>query len=169
MNEVVLGQYIGIPVPAKITGKEREDYVVDAIVKASQVRVPEDVVIERAKSMVEEYGVRLNQQGLSIEAYYKSANTDEKALIKKMRGIARNHLKGRAVLEAIAKKEKIVATEEEYDRELEKLSVRYLISTAEVRKIMQGREADRLRNDIVVKKALDFVLENVAETEGVSE
>lgn len=160
MNEVILGQYIGVKIPKGLKGKERQDYVVRSIVERSKVEISEDSVKERARSMAEEYALRLSQQGLSIEQYYNSAGTDEKALLEKMQGISRKHLEGRAVLEAVAKKEKIKVTEEEYDREIGNLSIRYLLNKSEVKKVISGKEERRLRNDIMVKKALDFVLEN---------
>lgn len=165
MEKVILGQYIGVKVPAELTEKARQDYVVRSIVEQSEVIVSEKSVKERAESMIEEYALRLNQQGLSIEQYFESAKTDEKALLKKMQAISKRQLEGRAVLEAIAKKQKIHVTEKEYDQEIEKLSIRYLMSKVEIKKVMKGREEMRLRNDIMIKKALDFVMDNIAEVE----
>lgn len=165
MSEVLLGEYKNISVPGNLMGKEKIDFVLRTVVEGSSVEVSEDEVLKRAESMVEEYAIRLNQQGLSIESYYKSANTDEKALLEKMSGIARKHLEEKAVLEAIAKKQQIEATQEEYEREIEKLGMRYMLGKAEIMKIMQGKEKQRLMNDIVMKKTLDYVLDHVKETE----
>jgi trigger factor len=159
MCEVSLGQYIGVRVPANLKGKEREDYIVKVIVDGSKVTISQTSIDERARSMVEEYALRLNQQGLSIESYYESAKTNEEALLKKMRGLSKKHLEGRAVLEAIAKEQQIVVTEEEYEQQIDRLSKMYLVSKSEVKKIMSGKEEKRLKEDIKVQKALHFILE----------
>jgi trigger factor len=163
MCEVSLGNYIGVCVPANLKGKEREDYIVKAVVDGSRVTVSQSSVDERAKSMVEEYALRLNQQGLSIESYYESAKTSEAELLDKMRGYSRKHLEGRAVLEAVADAENIVATEDEYDKQIERLGKMYLVSKNEVKKIMNGKEEKRLKTDIKVQKALNFIVENAKE------
>ena len=115
--------------------------------------------------MAEEYALRLTQQGLSIEQYYGASNTDEKALVSKMKELAKKQLRKRMLLEEIAEKEGITATEEELDREIEKLTIRYPLGKEEIKKVMQGEEEVRLRNEIVIKKAVDFLVEQTKKCE----
>lgn len=163
MAKVILGKYKGIQVPKDLTDKEKEEYMLGEILKNSTVKVPESEIQERARRMAEEYALRLTQQGLSIEQYYASSKTDEKALVNKMKELAKKHLKGRMLLQAIAQKEGIEATKEDYDKEIERLTIRYPLGREEVKKIMQGEEEKRLRDEIVVKKAMDFLMEHAAE------
>ena len=118
MAKVILGRYKGIRVPQNLTDKEKEDYVIEEILVHSTVKVSEKEVTERARRMAEEYALRLTQQGLSIEQYYGASNTDEKALVSKMKELAKKQLRKRMLLEEIAEKEGITATEEELDREI---------------------------------------------------
>ena len=69
------------------------------------------------------------------------------------------------LLEEIAEKEGITATEEELDREIEKLTIRYPLGKEEIKKVMQGEEEVRLRNEIVIKKAVDFLVEQTKKCE----
>jgi trigger factor len=63
----------------------------------------------------------------------------------------------------VADAENIVATEDEYDKQIERLGKMYLVSKNEVKKIMNGKEEKRLKTDIKVQKALNFIVENAKE------
>lgn len=162
MARVILGKYIGVKVPEGLTGKEKEEHVIADILSRSTVKVSERDINERARRMAEEYALRLTQQGLSIEQYYAASHTNEKELVNRMKELAKKQLKGRMLLTAIAKKEGIAATEEDFDREIEKLTIRYPLGREEVKRVIQGEEAKRLRDEIAVKKAMDFILEHTA-------
>ena len=162
MVRVFLCKYIGVKVPEGLTGKEKEEYMIADILSRSTVKVSERDINERARRMAEEYALRLTQQGLSIEQYYAASRTNEKELVNRMKELAKKQLKGRMLLAAIAKKEGIAATEEDFDREIEKLTVRYPLGREEVKRVIQGEEAKRLRDEIAVKKAMDFIMEHTA-------
>lgn len=107
MARVILGKYKGIEVPAWLTRKEKQDYIIRTIVKMSTVKVPESEVDDQAHRMVEKCAAQLAQRGLSIEQYYQVADTDETVFVNQMKVLAENHLKERMVLEAIAREEGI--------------------------------------------------------------
>ena len=163
MKDIVLGQYKGVETPAQMDKKEKEDYLINTLVDSSKVKVSETSVNDRAKRMAEEYALRLNQQGLSIEQYYEASKTDEKALVKKMQEIAKSQLKGKMILEAIAEKENITVTQQDVDTEIKKLTMRYPLDEKKIREIMQGAEERRLKKDILTRKAMDFVSEHAVE------
>ena len=62
---------------------------------------------------------------------------------------------------AVAKAEKLEATEEEYEQELRRLSARYMMEKDRVRAILRGEEETRIRQDIAVAKAAEYVAQNV--------
>ena len=97
------------------------------------------------------------------DRYYEASKTDEKALVKKMQGIAKSQLKGKMILEAIAEKEKITVTQQDVDTEIKKLTMRYPLDEKKIREIMQGAEERRLKKDILTRKAMDFVSEHAVE------
>ena len=65
--------------------------------------------------------------------------------------------------EEIVKVENIVATEEDFETELTKLAEAYGADLETVKKIFEGREKDRMMEDIAVQKALSFVADNAVE------
>lgn len=163
MEVVVLGKYKGVQVPANLQGKEREDYVIRTIVEDSEFEVPEILIKDRAKKMGEEFSLNLSQQGLDIRQYYDKAGTNEKELMEGLKKVAKRQLEGRIILEAIARKENIKATNAEFNAEIEKLTLRYPIGKEEIRKIIVGPEEKRLKNDIVIQKTLEYVMAHTVE------
>ena len=141
--------------------KAKEDLAAKEIVKRSQIQTSEEEVTARAVQMMEAYALRLQQQGLSIEGYYRTKKTNEQELLEQMKEKARKQIQARMVLAAVAQSENLEATVEEYDREVHKLAVRYLMSKEQVNKILQGEEGQRIRQEIAVEKAAKFLAANV--------
>ena len=73
---------------------------------------------------------------------------------------ADKRIRTRLVLEEIVKAENIVATEEDFEVELGKLAEAYGTDVDTVKKIFEGREKDRMMEDIAVQKAVSFVADN---------
>ena len=141
--------------------RAKEDLAAKKIAAYSQIRLSEEEVVKRARQMMEAYALRLQQQGLSIEGYYRVRKTNAQELLDQMKEKAREQIRSRMVLAAVAKAEKLEATEEEYEQELRRLSARYMMEKDRVRAILRGEEETRIRQDIAVAKAAEYVAQNV--------
>ena len=76
---------------------------------------------------------------------------------------ADKRIRTRLVLEEIVKAENIEATDEDFETELTKLAEAYGTDLDTVKKIFEGREKDRMMEDIAVQKAVSFVADNAVE------
>lgn len=162
MEEVKLGTYKKLAVAN--TGPEAmEDKVIQALIEGSQISAAESRIEAVAKQMAEEFARRLAQQGLSLEQYYSIAGLNEEGLLNQMYPTAQKRVKGRLVLAAIAKKEHLEATEEEYHDQITKLSLRAMTEAEEIERLVKGNEEVQIREDIAIQKALNFVMELVVE------
>ena len=109
-------------------------------------------------AMAMEIESRLAADSHSLEDYYKAMGTDETGVIADLEREATEQIKSRAVLLAIARAEGIDATDEEYAREVERLSTRYPLSREELERFLQkGGEATAVREDIAIEKASRLV------------
>ena len=90
--------------------KAKEDLAAKEIVKRSQIQTSEEEVTARAVQMMEAYALRLQQQGLSIEGYYRTKKTNEQELLEQMKEKARKQIQARMVLAAVAQSENLEAT-----------------------------------------------------------
>lgn len=130
------------------------------VVRGSDIRVPKQLVQDRALAMAMSMEDRLAADSLGMDDYYKAMGTDEKGLMAELAQKAEEQLKARAVLLAIARAEGIVATGAEYDAEVERLSQNYILSKEELARQFKGsREDTSIREDISIEKASKLVTE----------
>ncbi len=108
---------------------------------------------------IEEYSNRLSQQGLSIEQYFQMTHTAIEDLKKQLEPVAKRRAKGQLVLFAIAKKEDLIVTDREFEQEIKRLSVRYLMPENQVKTLMKGKEERRLKQEFLIQKAYQLILE----------
>ena len=80
-----------------------------------------------------------------------------------MKPQAEERIRARLVLEAIAKSENIVATEEDYEKEMKTMAEVYQMEIDKVKELMGEREKKNIMLDLAVRKAADFVAENAIE------
>ncbi|MEG0794102.1 MAG: hypothetical protein RR399_09855 [Lachnospiraceae bacterium] len=161
-TEASLGQYKKIEVSGK-NSKEKEEEAIRTIITNSKIMVSEDKILKVAAKMAEEFAKRLSQQGLSLGQYYSITLSDAEQLLKQMMPVAQKRVEGQIVLEAIAREEGLEATEDEYNKEISRLSDLYLVSQKEIKNLVAGEEETQIRTDIAIHKALKFVMESAVE------
>ena len=142
---------------------EKEDKVIDAIIADSEIEIPEPMLRAQQEQIVDEFAQRLQSQGLNIEQYFSYMGTTREKMIEESKAQAEKRIRTRLVLEEIVKVENIVATEEDFETELTKLAEAYGTDLDTVKKIFEGRDKDRMMEDIAVQKALSFVADNAVE------
>ena len=142
---------------------EKENKVIDAIIADSEIEIPEPMLKAQQEQIVDEFAQRLQSQGLNIEQYFAYMGTSREKMVEESKDQADKRIRTRLVLEEIVKAENIVATEEDFETELTKLAEAYGADRETVKKIFEGREKDRMMEDIAVQKALSFVADNAVE------
>ena len=142
---------------------EKENKVIDAIIADSEIEIPEPMLRAQQEQIVDEFAQRLQSQGLNIEQYFAYMGTSRDKMVEESKDQADKRIRTRLVLEEIVKAENIVATEEDFETELTKLAEAYGTDLDTVKKIFEGRDKDRMMEDIAVQKALSFVADNAVE------
>lgn len=157
-------------VKAKLTeskGKEareaKEAAVIEAIVKDSEMEIPEAMLATQQRQMVDEFAQRIQMQGLSIDQYFQFTGTSYDQMVEQVKPQAEKRIQSRLVLEAVAKAEKIEATEEDYEEEIKVMAEAYQMEPDKVKEMLPAKNAAQIKEDIAVRKAADFVVENAKE------
>lgn len=141
----------------------RENAAVEAAVKASEIEIPEAMLETQQRQMVDEFSQRITMQGMSMEQYMQFTGATYEKLIEQVKPQAEERIRARLVLEAIAKAENIVATEEDYEKEMKTMAEVYQLEIDKVKELMGEREKKNIMLDLAVRKAADFVAENAIE------
>ncbi|MCR4788166.1 MAG: trigger factor [Lachnospiraceae bacterium] len=142
---------------------EKESKVIEAIVNDSKMDIPEAMITTQQNQMVDEFAQRMSMQGLSMEQYYQFTGASRERLFEQVRPQAEQRIKARLVLEAIAKAENITATDEDVEEELKTMADVYQMELEKVKEMMPEKSLEGIREDIVVKKAAEFAVNNAKE------
>ena len=142
---------------------EKENKVIDAIIADSEIEIPEPMLKAQQEQIVDEFAQRLQSQGLNIDQYFSYIGGSREKMMEEVKDQADKRIRTRLVLEEIVKAENIVATDEDFEVELGKLAEAYGTNLDTIKKIFEGREKDRMMEDIAVQKAVSFVADNAVE------
>lgn len=148
---------------AKDAETTRENKAVQAAVEASEMEIPEPMLETQQRQMVDEFAQRITMQGMSMEQYMQFTGATYEKLVEQVKPQAEERIKSRLVLEAIARAEKIEATEEEYEDELKTMADVYQMEVDKVKELMGEREKKNILLDLAVRKAAEFVAQNAVE------
>ena len=154
----------------KITARKEEeakgvktDAVVDAIINDSDMEIPEAMIETQQRQMVEDFEQRIRMQGLQLEQYYQMTGSNYEKLLEQVKPQALKGIQSRLVLEAVAEKENIKATEEDFEKEIDKMAEMYRMENDKVKNMLDESGQKSVMNDIAIQKAIDFVVENAVE------
>ncbi|MDQ0244646.1 trigger factor [Bacillus fengqiuensis] len=133
------------------------DALVEKAADNAEVEIPEAMFNTESDRMMQEFEQRLQMQGLNLELYYQFSGQDEKALRDQMRPDAEKRVKINLTLEAIAKAENLEISDEEAEAELAKMAEMYNIPAENIKGMVS---VDGLKEDLKIRKAIDFLVEN---------
>ena len=134
------------------------DELVEQAAKNADIDIPEVMVESEVDRMVQEFGQRLQQQGMTLDLYYQFSGQDEAALRAQMKEDAETRVRVSLVLEAIAEAEGVTVSEEDIQEELQTMSGQFNMDTEQIKQILGGTEL--VENDIRLKKTIEFLVEN---------
>ena len=141
--------------------REYEDALITAVIENSKMEVPGVMVEKEIDNMVRDLENRLKYQGLSLEQYMQFTGSTEEKMRAYMKENADKKVKADLVLEAIAKAEKIEATEEEVKEKATEIAKMYAGDEAEkmAEMLMQTQKA-MIERDIVIAKTIKLLEDN---------
>lgn len=144
----------------KAAREAKEAAVIDAIIADSDMDIPEAMVTTQQKQMIDEFAQRIQMQGLTMEQYLQFTGASLDKMMEQVRPQAETRIKSRLVLEAVAAKEGIEATEEDYEEEIKTMAEAYQMEPDKIKELLPEKSVRGIREDIAVKKAAEFVVNN---------
>lgn len=157
-------------VKVKLTEKKEKDAkdakeaaVIEAIVEDSEMNIPEAMLKTQQRQMIDEFAQRMQMQGLSMEQYFQFTGASYDQMFAQVKPQAEKRIKSRLVLEAVAAAENIVATEEDFEEELKAMAEAYQMEVEKVKELLPEKSQEQIKEDLAVRKAAEFVVENAKE------
>ena len=135
------------------------DTLVEKAAEGVEVDIPNALIDNEISRMMQEFEQRLQMQGMNLELYFQFSGQDEEALKAQMKEDAEKRVKFNLTLEAIAKAENIEVSDEDVEAELAKMAEMYNMPIENIKQALGGN-AEGLKEDLKVRKAIDFLVEN---------
>lgn len=154
----------------KLTGRKeeeakaaKEDAVIDAIIADAQMDIPDAMVETQQRQMVQEFAQRMQSQGITMDQYMQFTGTNTGMLMEQAKPQALKRIQSRLVMEAVVAAEKIEVSEEEFEEEMKTMSEAYQMEVDKVKELLGEDGSRQVREDICIKKAVAFVVDNAKE------
>ena len=144
--------------------RELEDEIVKKISENATVEIPDALIKNQVDRMVQEMEYRMSYQGLKLEDYLKYIGKTMEDYRKEYEPQAKEIVKSQLVIEKVIAEEKIEATEADVEERIAEMAKAQNKPAPDVKKNMQARQLDYIKNDIIIKKLFDTLKkENVIE------
>ncbi len=142
----------------------KEDAVIQAIIDDAKMDIPPAMLDTQKRQLAEEFAQRIQSQGLSFEQYMQFTGMTAETFMEQVEPQAKQRIESRLVLEAVAKAEGLEATEDDYNKEIEKMAENYKMEKDKVIEMIGEEGKKQIMEDIAVSKAVDFVVDNAKES-----
>lgn len=144
--------------------QETENNVLDEVLKVATVEIPECMIDTQLDNIARDFDYRLSMQGLNLEKYLQMTGSDIDAFKAQFKDQAEKQVKISLVLEAVAKAEKVKATEKDIEAEMKKIAEGYNMELDKVKEMFKEEETKSLENEIVTQKTIDLLVKNATKT-----
>lgn len=144
---------------AKNVEMRLKDAIIDKVLEANDIEVPQNLVDEEVTMMVYELNHKIKYESMSSGGYFGFMQDDMDDRKEKFREEAFKLVKTRMVLKGIIEAENFEVTKEELEEEAKAISVRQQMPIEMVKDFL-GEDLESLKDDLLVRKAIDFVYAN---------
>jgi trigger factor len=137
--------------------------VVEKVVENVSVEVPEQLVQKEIQYRMSEFAQQLQMQGMSIGQYFEMTGQNAEKMRETLKESAEKSIKAQLVLDEIAKVENISATDEDVNKEIEKMAEMYGVEKDVILNDVKksgnyARFLDNTKYQIKNRKTIDFLV-----------
>ncbi len=139
---------------------EYEDLIINKVVENANVDIPEIMIENQITSMLKDFDFQLRYQGFDLETYLKYMNTTMEEIRDTYKETAMKNVKTQLVLEAITNEEKIEASEEDVNIEIDRIAKQYKQEVDKFKTTLKEENIQHIKEGLLVQKTIDFLIEN---------
>ena len=143
--------------------RAKEDAVINKIIETSEMDIPDAMVDAQIDQMADDFGRRMQSQGLSLEQYFQFTGLTMEKLRDELKPQALKRIQTRLILEKIAEVEDIQPTDEQVDEEIAKMAEMYKMEADKLKEMIGEYEMAQMKKDMAVQQAVTFVADAAKE------
>ena len=132
-----------------------ENQVLEQLIENMECEIPDGMVDVQLDRLMEDYAMRLQSQGISMEDYQKMMGVNGDIVRESARPSALRQVQMQLALTAVADAENIEVTDEEVQAEIDRLAKQYNIDVEQVKAAVPVED---LKKDLRLRKASDLVI-----------
>ena len=134
-----------------------EEKVLDVVLEGMKADIPEAMIDAQVDTIVQDFGYRLQMQGMGLEQYLKMTGTEIGAFRAMFKDQAERQVKTRLALQKVVELEGITVSDTELDEEYAKMAEQYKMDVEKIKSLV-SKEA--LEGDLKISNALEFIKKN---------
>ena len=138
--------------------KELVKHVEDVTFDEAEVKMEIDLAVEG-------FARQLEQRGMNLEGYLQACGRTREEMDAELRPQAEDTIKARMALNEVCRLEGITVTQEEVDQAYAEVANMYRVSVQEVKDAYGADNDEKLRKDVLLKKAIAVLEANAEITE----
>lgn len=139
---------------------ELDNKILDTIVDSTNISLPDSLIDAETDRQIKGMETQLAYQGASLEDYAKYVGKTVEQLKAEQRMMAERQVKGRLVLEKLIKTENLDIDDAEIDARISEIAVSQNSTVEEYKKAIGSDGINRIANELLMKKLLDFLRQN---------
>lgn len=132
-----------------------ENQLLEQVCDNMEVEIPECMFDQKCDEMIQDYSYRLQMQGIDLNTYLGYLGQTPEQFKSQFMDGAKQQVKTQIALDAIVEAEKLEATDDEINAEIDKLAAQY---DMEADKIKAAVPQDQIAKDVTTKKAVDLIV-----------
>ena len=132
-----------------------ENQLLEQVCDNMEVEIPECMFDQKCDEMIQDYAYRLQMQGIDLNTYLGYLGQTQEQFKAQFMDGAKQQVKTQIALDAIVEAEKLEATEDEINADIDKLAAQ---DDMEADKIKAAVPQDQIAKDVTTKKAVDLIV-----------
>lgn len=145
--------------------KVRDELLKALVAQVEEAQFDEAEIKNEIDLAVEGFAHQLQQRGMTLDAYLQACGRTREEMDAELRPQAEDTVKARMALDKICRLEGITVTQEEVDAAYAEVANMYRVSVQEVKDAYGQDNDEKLRKDVLLKKAIAVLEANAEITE----
>ena len=139
---------------------EMENEAIEKLVETLKGEIPNGMIESRTESLIQDFEMRLQQQGMPLDMYMKYTGLTIEAMKQQFKPQAEMAVKSTLVLEKVAQLEKIEVKDKDVEAKFEEMAKAYNMEVDKIKELLREEDKENIKKDLVIEKAVKVILDN---------
>ena len=139
---------------------EMENEAIEKLVETLKGEIPNGMIESRTESLIQDFEMRLQQQGMPLDMYMKYTGLTIEAMKEQFKPQAEMAVKSTLVLEKVAELEKIEVKDKEVEAKFEEMAKAYNMEVDKIKELLREEDKENIKKDLVIEKAVKVIIDN---------